>query len=250
MNKMKLLARTLTGIMLMGLGQSVLAHTRLDVPTQTEGTRTINNIVIGHSCSDTVRVIGTSVVFPNGLDSAILVDGQPHGGPLTDFLTNYGNNFQLLWNRGAFDAMAEKKESNGSVVGFWVGGGPGMPSDLNVATPVRLTAAGIEPTSCATSVKISVSIANICEITGVGDFNSRDGVVDLWTHNNLGTPYDRVSTTDDGPASFTITRDLVTNPLPSSCGGTGVTVEVKPSAAQINRDMPVVIDGQQIWPLP
>lgn len=29
---MKLLARTLTGIMLMGLGQSVLAHTRLDVP--------------------------------------------------------------------------------------------------------------------------------------------------------------------------------------------------------------------------
>jgi len=38
--------------------------------------------------------------------------------------------------------------------------------------------------------------------------------------------------------------------LPSSCGGTGVTVEVKPSAAQINRDMPVVIDGQQIWPLP
>lgn len=109
MNKMKLLARTLTGIMLMGLGQSVLAHTRLDVPTQTEGTRTINNIVIGHSCSDTVRVIGTSVVFPNGLDSAILVDGQPHGGPLTDFLTNYGNNFQLLWNRGAFDAMAEKK---------------------------------------------------------------------------------------------------------------------------------------------
>ncbi len=44
------------------------------------------------------------------------------------------------------------------------------------------------------------------------------GVVHLWTHNNLGTPYDRVSTTDDGPAPWTITRDLTINPLPESCG--------------------------------
>jgi len=248
MNKMKLLACTLAGIMGMGLGQSALAHTRLDVPTQTEGTRAINQIVIGHGCADSHTVIGMSVVFPDGVDSTILAGGEPHGGPLTDFLTGYGNNAQLIFSRAAFDSMDEKTDSNGNVVGFWVGGGAGMPSHLNAATPFRLTAAGIEPASCAKSVKISVSIANICEITGVGDF-SREGTVDLWTHNNLGTPYDRVSATDDGPASFTINRDLTKNPLPSSCGE-GVAVEVKPSAAQINRDMPIKINGQQIWPQP
>ncbi|MDP1615503.1 MAG: hypothetical protein Q8L68_06875, partial [Methylococcales bacterium] len=65
---------------------------------------------------------------------------------------------------------------------------------------------------------------------------------------NLGTIYDRVGTTDDGPASLTITRDVVANPLPESCGGTGQVVEVKPSAAQINRDMPIIFNGNQIWP--
>lgn len=247
MNKMKLLACTLAGIVTAGLGQSALAHTRLDVPTQTEGVRTINHIVIGHSCTDTSRTIGTSVVFPDGVDSTILKGGEPHSGSLKDFLTNYGNNAQLIFSRAAFDSMDEKKDPNGNVVGFWAGGGSGMPNNLNVATPFRLTAAGIEPASCAKSVKIYISIADICEITGVSGF--AEGTVELWTHNNLGTPYDRVSATDDGPASFTINRDLTKNPLPSSCGE-GVAVEVKPSAAQINRDMPIKINGQQIWPQP
>lgn len=245
MNKMKLLACTLAGIMGMGLGQSALAHTRLNTPTATEGVRSINHIVIGHSCNENTRTIGTSVVFPDGVDSTILKGGEPHSGSLKDFLTNYGNNAQLILDR-SFDAMDEKIV-NGNVVGFWAGGGSGMPNNLAVALPMRLTAASIEPTSCAKSVKIYVSIADICEITSVSGF--AEGTVELWTHNNLGTPYDRVSATDDGPASFTINRDLTKNPLPSSCGE-GVAVEVKPSAAQINRDMPIKINGQQIWPQP
>lgn len=243
---MKLLACTLAGIMGMGLGQSAPAHTRLDTPTATEGVRSINYVVIGHACGEDKRVIGTSVVFPDGVDSAILVDGELHSGSLTDFLTNYGNNAQLIMDRSLFEA-SDEKNVNGNVVGFWSGGGVGMPNHLNALIPVRLTAAGIEPSSCAKSVKISVSIANICEITGVDGFGA--GIVDLWTHNNLGSLYDRVSATDDGPASFTINRDLTKNPLPSSCGE-GVAVEVKPSAAQINRDMPIKINGQQIWPQP
>ncbi len=247
MNKMKLFTRTLAGVMLMGFGQSVLAHTRLNVPTLVEGTRSINHVMIGHSCTDTSRTIGTSVVFPDGVDSTILVGGAPHSGPLTDFLTSYGNNAQLILDR-SFAAQGEKTDSNSNVVGFWAGGGDGMPANLNVALPFRLTAASIAPTSCASSVKIYVSIIDICEVTNVSGF--KEGTVELWTHNNLGTPYDRVSTADDGPASFIITRDLVANPLPSSCGGTGVAVEVKPSAVQINRDMPIKFNEQQVWPLP
>ncbi len=248
MNTMKLLTYTLAGIWLMGLGQSVLAHTRLNIPTAVEGTRSINHVVISHSCTDTSRTIGTSVVFPEGVGSTILVGGAPHSGSLTDFLKSYGNNAQLILDR-SFSAQDEKTDANSNVVGFWAGGGEGMPANLNVALPFRYTAASIEPTSCASSVKIYISIVDICEITSVSDF-SREGVVELWTHNSLGTPFDRVSTTDDGPASFIITRDLVANPLPSSCEGVGVAVEVKPSAAQINRDIPIKYNGQQVWPLP
>lgn len=240
----KLITTTLSAGLLIGMGTSVYAHTRLDAPTMVEGTRVINYLV-AHSCGENT-MLGTSVVFPDGVDSTVLVDGQPDGGTLKDFLPSYGNNAQLIFNRSAFDLMDEKTDSLGNVVGFWAGGGVGVPHTLNVATQFRLTAPTIEPTSCAKSVKFYISIANVCKITGVDQF-STEGVVDLWTHNNLGTPYDRVSTTDDGPAPWTVTRDLVKNPLPESCGA-GVAVEVKPSAAQINRDMPIKVDGTQVWP--
>ncbi|MXS78821.1 hypothetical protein ABF87_12820 [Nitrosomonas sp. JL21] len=242
-NSYKLLFPFAAGIII--FGTSAFAHTRLDTPTMVENTRIINYLV-AHACGEN-DMLGTSVVFPDGVDSTVLVDGQPHTGPVTDFLTNYANNAQLMFNRGAFDVMEEKADSLGNVNGFWAGGGPGVPHTLNVATQFRLTAPAIEPTSCADNVTIYISIANVCKITGVDQF-ATEGVVDLWTHNNLGTPYDRVSTTDDGPAPWTITRDLIANPLPASCNGAGLKVEIKPSAAQINRDMPVIYNGQQLWP--
>jgi len=244
----KVLTSAIVGGLLVGMSSGILAHTRLDVPTMVEGTRLINHLV-AHTCGEN-SMLGTSIVFPDGVDSTVLVDGQPHGGTLKDFLTNYGNNAQLFFNRAAFDLMEEKVDSLNNVVGFWAGGGPGVSHTLNVATQFRLTAPSIEPTSCASSVKINISIANICKITGIDQFATA-GVVEFWTHNSLGTPYDRVgSTIDDGPAPWTVTRNLTQNPLPASCGSTGVTVEVKPSAAQINRDMPVIYNGQQVWPLP
>jgi len=240
----KILSFSFTASLLLIMSVGVFAHTRLDIPTMVEGTRIINNLV-AHACGEN-SILGTSIVFPDGVDSNVLVDGQPHTGVLTDFLTNYGNNAQLFFNRGAFDFMEEKIDSLSNVVGFWAGGGPGVPHTLNLATQFRLSAPSIEPSSCANSVKVNISIANICKITGVDQF-ATEGVVDLWTHNNLGTPYDRVSATDDGPAPWTITRDLTINPLPESCGA-GVAVELKPSAAQINRDMPIIYNGQQVWP--
>lgn len=245
-SKFEILTLALAATTLLGVGQSVLAHTRLDVPTMTEGTRALNHF-LGHTCGEN-NAIGTSIVFPDGIDSTILVNGQPHSGPITDFLTNYGNNAQLIFSRAAFDFSDVKTDPNGNVVGYWAGGGPGVPHNQTVATQLRLTAPSIEPASCAKSVKISVSIATICKITGIDQFGVA-GNVDLWTHNNLGTPFDRVSAEDDGPAPFTVNRDLTKNPLPGSCNG-GVDVEIKPSAAQINRDMPIKFQGQQVWPQP
>jgi len=248
MNKAKLFTCVLTGVMLASLSQSVLSHTRLNVAKAAEGSRSINQMVISHSCNDTSSTFGTSVVFPDGVDSTVMVDDVAHEGTILDFLTNYGNNAQLILDRASFDQMDEKIV-NGNVVGYWAGGGPGMPNHMNAMTSIRHTAASIEPTSCAAEVQIKISIADICQITAADGF-SGEGVVNLWTHNDLGTPYDRVSETDDGPATFTITRDLVANPLPEDCGETGAIVVVKPSAAQINRDMPIIWNGSQVWPLP
>jgi len=221
--------------------QTASAHTRLETATVNENTRITNNVIIGHGCGEN-NVIGTSVVFPDGADSTITVDGNPHAGALTDFVQNWGNLMQQNYSRALFSFQDEKTDSKGNVVGFWAGGGNSLPHHLNGYVPFRAGAVVIEPTSCAKSVKFYISIADICEITDTAGFN--DNTVNLWTHNALGTAYDRKSTTDDGPAPFTITR---TSALPASCGA-GVTVEVKPSAAQINRDMPIKIDGSQVWP--
>lgn len=228
------------------MAMSVLAHTRLEVPVVTENVRTTNNVIIGHGCGE-INVIGTSVVFPDGIDSTVIVDGQPHTGALTDFVENWGNSIQKNYSRAIFTFEDEKTDSLGNVVGFWAGGGNSLPHQLNGYIPFRVGAVIINKDSCAASVKFHVSIADICEITSTSGFN--ENTVNLWTHNSLGTPYDRVgSTTDDGPAPLTIMRDLTANPLPASCGTTGVAVEVKPSAAQINRDMPIKLDGVQVWP--
>lgn len=249
-NKIKGIVLSAVSAALLGIGMNALAHTRLDIPTMTEGTRAINHVVITHSCGETKRTIGTSVVFPDGVDSTILVGGQPHTGALTDFVENWGNTNQMIMNKAVF-AVGDEKIQNGNVVGFWAGGGEGMPNHLYSTVPFRSGPVNIAQASCAKSVKFYVSIVDICEITGVDALRSgtgeAGGVANLWTHNNLGTPYDRVSATDDGPASLTITRDLTKKPLPESCGA-GVDVEVKPSAAQINRDMPIKYNGQQVWP--
>ncbi|MBL8498074.1 MAG: hypothetical protein JNK39_09655 [Nitrosomonas sp.] len=219
-------------------GVSVLAHTTLELPSVPEGARSSNNIIIGHGCGEH-NVIGTSVVFPDGVDSTITVDGQPHTGALTDF-ADWGNSIQKNYSRAIFNFEDEKTDANGNVVGFWAGGGNSLPHHLNGYIPFRVGAITIKTDSCAASVKFHVSIVDVCEITAISGFN--DETVNKWTLAGLGTPYD---STEDGAASLTITR---TSALPESCGGTGTAVEVKPSAAQLNRDMPIKFEGNQVWP--
>lgn len=247
MNKVKLLTSALAGVMLVGISQSVLSHTTLNIAKAAEGTRFINNMVIGHSCNETSKTIGTSVVFPDGVDSTILVDGAPHEGTILDFLSNYGNNSQLILDRASFDVMDEKIV-DGNVVGYWAGGGPGMPNNMNALTTFRQSAASIEPTSCATEVTVKMAVADICQITNVGGFTA--DAVNFWTDNALATPYVVAGETADTSPAFTIERNLETNPLPEDCGETGSIVEIKASAAQIDRDMPIVLDGTQVWPQP
>lgn len=236
-SKLKFLAVSIVTAMTAIIGNNVLAHTGPDIPKINEDTRTSNNIVIGHGCGDN-SVMGTSVVFPDGVDSTITVDGAAHTGALTDFVQNWTNANQQIYSRAVFTYQNEKTDNKGNVVGFWAGG-ESLPHNLTGFVPFRTSAVIIEPTSCAKSVKFHISVADICEITDVAGFN--ESTVNFWTLSTLGTPYDADT---DETSSLTINR---TSALPTSCGA-GVVVEVKPSAAQINRDMPIKIDGSQIWP--
>lgn len=241
-NLIPILAASLLGSTL------VSAHTRFETATVQEGVRMLNNVTIGHACGTDTRVIGTSVVFPDGKDSSILVNGVADGSTLTDHVSNWGPNIQPLFTTSPFAEVDEKNDVNGNVVGFFAGGGPGMPNHMLAYVPFRLNATNIVPTSCAVSVKFYASIVDVCNITDADKLH-QEGNAHFWTPNNLGTIFDRVSETDDGPAPLKITRDLEANPLPPSCGA-GVTVEVRPSAGQINRDMPIVFEGVQVWPTP
>lgn len=223
------------------------AHTRFEIPSVEEGNRVYNNVVIGHGCGH-LPVVGSSVVVPDGQDSSILVNDAAYDGELADYVTNWGPNVQPIYSTATFTDMGVKEGSLGNVVGFWTGGGNGIPHGAVGMLPVRVNATNINPASCATSVTFKVSIVDICQLTDA-DGVQGDGVAGLWTHNDLGTLFDRISETDNGPASITITRDLENNPLPVYCDA-GEEVEVKPSAEQINRDMPIVIDGAQAWPAP
>ncbi len=223
------------------------AHTRFEIAVINEGERVYNNVVIGHGCG-TNDVVGTSVVFPDGATSSVTVDGEAHAGSLEDFVSNWGNSVQAVYSRALFDATGSKEDNNGNSIGFWAGGNP-LPHHLVGLVPFRTGAVNFVAESCAASVRFFVSIVDICQVT-TADGLSTEGVAGLWTHNNLGTVFDRISSVDDGPAPLTVMRDLEENPLPASCNGGGVSVEVRPSAEQINRDMPIKYNGVQAWPIP
>lgn len=232
----------------------VVAHTRLQNPQISENSAShgsdYNNQVIAHGCKDpetgaaNIRTIGTVVVFPDGVDSSITVNGEATASPLTDFVANWGSPVQKIQNKDVFQVEAEITDPLGNAVGYWAAGG-GLKGGLTGVIPFRTSGVIIEPTSCAQSVKFIVSIADVCKVTDVAGFN--DATVMLWTPA-VGSNFDGEGLNGyDSPASLTVNRS---SELPEACAGEGVDVVVTPSAAQLNRDMPVKVHGVQIWPKP
>lgn len=256
-NKPTILSASMTAALLLTIAQNAVAHTRLETNTITGGMRAPNNVVITHGCGNesggSNPVIGTSVVFPDGQDSVIMVNGAPYEGVIDDFLENWGNNNQAFYDRSVFDEMGEKTDDLGNVVGFWAAGGKGMPPNFYARVPFRTNAVRFTEGGCAKSVKINVEIVDICKVTRANKLHDA-GVADLWTHTSdspmragQSTIYDREGPSDNGPASLTIMNPAFTT-NPGACE-TWHEVVMSPSAAQINRDMPIVNNrGRQVWP--
>ncbi len=259
----KLSIYSLTAVLLAG-SQGASADTRVQIPVIQENTRVFNALMIQHGCDDpatsttSTPVFGQSVMFPDGVDSVITTKavgsdpaaaGAPYSGSLRDFVQPSLLPVTKIQSNDVFDIEGVKTDSLGNVIGFWGGGGK-MPGVNYVGlNPFVTGAVLIQPSSCAASVTYVLGIADVCKMSSIAGFSKES--VNLWTPA-VGSNYDGTADTNDGydsPATLKITRNLATNPLPASCGG-GIDVTVTPSAAQLNRDMPVRINGTQVWPLP
>lgn len=226
--------------------QSALAHTKLQTPTAVEGTRVYNNAAIGHGCGEN-PVIANSIVFPDGTDSIVKINGAPVSGAIVDDYISWGGLISHIPSKDVFAKSDVKWGRAGLAGNNAVGNHSGygsIPAHGYVGlVPFRVNAAVINAESCAQSVTFNVAIADICKVTSVSNFTAE--TVNLWTPA-VGSKFDGVGLDGyNSPATYKITRDLVKNPLPSTCNGVGVDVVVDPSADQLNADLPI----PGAWPL-
>lgn len=284
----KLAMGSLTTAAMIAASQGAFAHTTLQSNTILEGIRVYNNEIIGHGCHNPVAndtstpVIGTSVVFP---DITATVTSKPAGakatdpanpaGKVTDWLDGAGDGYnQKVYSKELFDAEGQKsyieeKTVDGVVtkvshaLGYWTGGGSSLPGVGYVgAIPFRTNAIFFKADSCAKSVTFVVAVADVCELTNINGFN--EGTVNLWTPA-VGSNYDGANTPENhaynSPAKLKVVRnttgtpatlttsEVKANPLPPSCGA-GLDITITPTAEQLNRDMPAIQNGVQVWPQP
>jgi hypothetical protein len=231
---------------ILAASQSVFAHTTLQTNRVVEGTRVYNNATIGHGCggeTGSLPVIANSIVFPDGTDSIITVDGVVEEGATLDQYLSWGGNISHIPSRDVFSQnkvnFGRGGEEAENAVGSHSWHGSLAPHGTVGLVPLRINGAFINEESCASSVKLEVAIADVCKLTGVSGF-AKPGVVNFWTPFVEGSLFNRADGENEA-ASFTITR---ASDLPESCGGVGVNVVVTPSADQLNHDMPI----PGVWP--
>ncbi|PTN13223.1 hypothetical protein [Nitrosomonas aestuarii] len=246
-------------VLLATASQNAFSHTRLTVNSSPESSSahgtTTTAVNVPHGCGDN-PVIGNVIFLPD-TDSAIVQTSTdnfanfetPEGATALNYIVNPPF-IRLIKSRDVFDHQEFIKDPLGNPIGFWAAGGELPAHNWVGQLPFNITSVAIQPESCASKVVLVPAIANICNITSMAEINSQDPDnpnVDFWTAPDVGSPYDAPSWSY--PATYTVERDLENNPLPESCGE-GLAVRIIPSAAQLNRDMPVKIDDQQVWPLP
>lgn len=170
--------------------QLAFAHTRLETPSVTEGTKVHNYVVIGHGCppsSARQPTYGTSVVFPNAITSSPIIGVDSGAGktyttnPASSYYSPLSGIGTYIRGGGAWDAGMIKVDALGNNDGFWSGG---KAYDQTVSTPVVVpffsAAISIAPKSCARSVTFELAIADICDGT-VPSTTAADQQVLFWS---------------------------------------------------------------------
>lgn len=242
---------------LCGAGQLANAHTGIK-DQATEGKTLYTGFTIGHGCGSTdvptqLPVIAQSAVFPNATDSvAHQLNSDGTNGATIDLSTVIsgaiggatGLSPKGVQDHNIFRKAAAIKDSAGSIRGLELTSG-NLDTDFVGVVPFKVSGLTFVQTSCAKSLKVRIAIANWCEKTN--DTND-DRRVDVWIghmttlFNDPGVMPENFATSPYWP-TMTVNRDLVANPLPSSCGA-GFDVAVEPSDADIDANLPV----KGYWP--
>jgi hypothetical protein len=214
------------------------AHTTIKSQA-TERVRDDNAIKIGHGCGDH-PVIAQSVVFPG--DDAEIATSDPNVviNDIHDVIdqSSIAGAAAGIQDRSIFERQRERVDSNDRVVGLQGWWGRLKPT-LAGRVPFQFTPPNFLSESCATKLLMVVAIADICELSRP---TLRPEKVNLWIPAN-GSLYAVEGAANgvegiDEPAVLIVNRNLTANPLDASCGA-GFEVTVTPSAAQIDRDLPI-----------
>ncbi len=247
-------------LLLVAFGQQAVAHTRLTVPVTAESSSahgsTSTSVNIPHGCTDN-PVIGNVFFLPDTSDAIVQTSTDnfqsfetlEFGVSALEFIVNPPF-IRLVKSNDVFEITEFINDPLGNPIGFWSAGGELPAHNWIGRVPMTITSVAIQPESCASKVVFVPAIANICKVTTLAEINGAnadDPNVDFWTAPDVGTPFDAPSWSF--PASYTVERDLENNPMSEFCGD-GHAVRVILSAAQLNRDMAIKMDGQQIWPQP
>jgi hypothetical protein len=214
------------------------AHTSIKSQA-TEGVRDDNAIRIGHACEDHA-VIAQSVVFPGESPEITTSDPAVAIGEIGEVIqqSSLAGLVGGIQDRNVFESQRESVDPNGNVVGLQGWHGWLAPTYAG-RVPFQFTAPNFLPESCATKLRLIVAIADICDRSTPTLLPEK---VNLWIPDN-GSTY-AVQGAANGvegigtPAVLTVNRNLASNPLDPSCGA-GFEVTVTPSAAQIDRDLPI-----------
>lgn len=223
---------------LWAIGPAAHAHTTVRSQA-TEGVRADNALKIGHGCDEN-PVIAQSVVFPT--DAPVITTSAPGVtlGDLSEVITQGGiaGLVGAIQDSSIFAIQNAKLDVDGNTIGFH--GRQGMLRvHLRGRVPFEFTAPNFVPEACATALRVEIAIADICKIKAP---TLQPGKLNLWIPDN-GSQFAIQGAANGvegigGPARLTVNRDLANNPLPDSCGA-GYVVTVTPSAAQVDRELPI-----------
>ncbi|MEJ2755001.1 MAG: hypothetical protein P8104_03990 [Gammaproteobacteria bacterium] len=212
--------------------------------TEIEGSSSVfNDISIGHGCSAanspvTQPVIALSVVFPNSATAISTIDDT-----IVDLAEHIEGNaimspkpvqdnriFQRISvKRGEVPTFEHHGTRSDDARAFHYNKGY-LQTDLSGLLPFQASFPQFKATSCATSLKINLAIANYCT-RSIRDADRAD----IWI-GTLTSKFDDEAVVSVGFwPSLVVKRDLENNPLPLSCNDDEVQVVVTPSNEDIDR---------------
>lgn len=231
----------ISGVLATSLFLAVTAAAHTTVKSQaSEGVRDDNALRIGHGCEGDRGVVAQSVVFPTDAPEITTSDPNVVLTDLAEVITqgSVTGLAQSIQDRSIFALQDEKLDGNGNVIGFHARAGFLAPN-LVGRVPFQFSAPSFVAASCARRLLVQIAIADICAV--------RPPILDprkvnLWIPDN-GSRFAVEGTAAGvegigGAATLIVNRNLATHPLSEACGE-GYDVTLTPSAAQVDRDLPI-----------